>query len=103
VGKIKVVNKYGWKGNGGVDVVIMRGTPLGNPFVIGRDGNRDEVVDKYLPYLRNEWKKGGKVKNKLLEIKKLVESGSDVNLVCCCKPKRCHGDVIKYAVERIAK
>jgi hypothetical protein len=58
---------------------IGRGSPFGNPFVIGKDGNRDEVCNKFeseiLPTLD-------------------VESLRGFDLVCFCKPQRCHGDSI---------
>ena len=68
-------------------VYIGRGSIWGNPFVIGKDGNRDEVCNKYEAYLlkndhllRNLWTLAGK------------------DLVCFCHPKRCHGDIlIRYA------
>lgn len=67
-------------------IFIGRGSPWGNPYVIGRDGWRDEVCDKFekkrLPYL---------------DLTKLV--GHD--LVCYCKPARCHGDAILERIERI--
>lgn len=33
------------------DVYIGRPGPYGNPFTIGRDGNRKEVIDKYEEWL----------------------------------------------------
>jgi len=33
-------------------------------------------------------------------IVKAVKEGKDVQLVCNCKPKPCHGDIIKEAIER---
>jgi len=33
-------------------VYIGRGSPWGNPFVIGRDGNRAEVIAKYEAWIR---------------------------------------------------
>lgn len=60
-------------------IYIGRGSPWGNPFVIGKHGTRDEVCDRYereiLP---------------TLDLSKLKGK----NLVCHCKPKRCHGDSI---------
>lgn len=65
-------------------VYIGRGSPWGNPFVIGKDGNRDEVCDKFeteiLPNLDLEPLRGK-------------------DLVCFCKPARCHGDSIIKALE----
>lgn len=39
----KVVNLY----KEPYDVYIGRGSPWGNPFVIGKDGDRKECIDKY--------------------------------------------------------
>jgi len=58
---------------------IGRGSPYGNKFVIGRDGDRDDVCDKFerevLPTLD-------------------VSALRGKDLVCFCKPHRCHGDSI---------
>ena len=43
----KVVNKYKHV----YDVYIGRGSKWGNPFVIGKDGTREEVINKYEEYL----------------------------------------------------
>ena len=60
-------------------VYIGRGSKYGNPFRIGRDGTRDQVCDRFekeiLPHL---------------DVSEL--RGKD--LVCFCKPARCHGDAI---------
>lgn len=36
------------------DVNCMRPNLLGNPFVTGRDGTRDEVIAKFERYIRRE-------------------------------------------------
>ena len=36
------------------NVYIGRGSKWGNPFIIGRDGNRKEVIDKYREYIINK-------------------------------------------------
>lgn len=36
------------------DVCIMRPSLFGNMFVIGKDGDRDEVCDKHIAWLK-EW------------------------------------------------
>lgn len=65
-------------------VYIGRGSPYGNPYVIGIDGTRAEVCDRFereiLPNLD-------------------IEPLRDKDLVCFCKPKRCHGDSIMIALE----
>lgn len=58
---------------------IGRGSPYGNPFVVGKHGTRDEVCDRFeaeiLPTLD-------------------VEPLRGFDLVCFCAPARCHGQSI---------
>ena len=65
-------------------VYIGRGSPFGNPFVIGKDGTRDDVCDKY------EWMLA--YNPSLRDLVKAKLKGKD--LVCFCKPQRCHGDTL---------
>ncbi len=76
-----------------------RGSVLGNRYIIGRDGDRDEVVRKYKRWVWEEYKKGGVVKDEIDRLVEWVESGKDLKLGCWCKPKKCHGDVIKSLIE----
>ena len=88
--KKRVLNKYKCTKqeieNG---ILIMRGTPFGNPFVIGKDGTREEVVEKYRSYLTNKIIMDDEF---LFQFKELYNSGKD--LICCCSPLPCHGDII---------
>lgn len=61
-------------------VSIMRPSKWGNPFVIGPDGDRDEVCDKYEAWLPTQ-------PHLMADLHELT--GKD--LVCCCEPLRCHG------------
>ena len=63
-------------------VRIDRATPLGNPFHIGRDGDRDAVCDKHADLLANS--------PALQELARTKLAGADV-LLCWCAPQRCHG------------
>lgn len=65
------------------DVRIDRQTKWGNPYVIGRDGSRSEVIRKFEKYL--------KTKPELLAA--LPELTGKV-LGCWCAPQACHGDVL---------
>lgn len=89
----RVVNKY----KEPYDIYIGRGGKWGNPFVIGRDGDRDEVISLYAKYLKDS------IKNGVISIDELCELDGKV-LGCFCKPERCHGDVlvkaVKWAVEK---
>ena len=77
-----VHNKY--KSTAPSDAVyIGRPSKWGNPFVIGKDGTRQEVVQKYKDYILSN-------QSLLSQIKEL--RGKDV--VCFCAPQQCHGDVL---------
>lgn len=67
------------------DVYIGRGpgSKWGNPFVIGKDGDRKEVISKYIAYFWSE--------------PNLFEHTSELKgkvLGCWCKPRACHGDFL---------
>lgn len=81
---------------------VGRPSPLGNPFVIGRDGTRAEVIAKYKARLIEKMKsQDAAVCNALRELLKAEESGKTVALMCHCKPLACHADVIIEALESI--
>ena len=83
-----VVNKRDSK----YDVYIGRGSRWGNRFVIGKDGDRNEVIEKYRVWLWNEIKEGRVSKKDLRELK-------NKKLGCFCKPLACHGDVLMKAID----
>lgn len=70
------------------DVYIGRPGPWGNPFRIGPDGNRDEVIQKYKETI---------IKNPEM-VQKIKKELSGKVLGCWCKGKSgqkpCHGDVL---------
>lgn len=62
-------------------VYVGRPSKWGNPFVIGRHGNRNQVCERYIQaHNTKEFKDmiRAELKNKILG--------------CYCKPKRCHAD-----------
>lgn len=70
------------------EVYIGRPSKYGNPFKIGKDGTRLEVITKFKAWLlSNE-----KLMNDIMELDGKV-------LGCHCKPKRCHGDVLVDVIE----
>jgi hypothetical protein len=65
------------------DVYIGRPSKWGNPFEGGKDGSREQVIQKY-----REW---------ILTQPDLLNSLGELQgkrLGCWCKPKACHGDVL---------
>ena len=92
---IKVVNRKNFNGKG---IYIGRPSPLGNPFVIGRDGDREKVIEKYREYLKKAIKYNDRIKAEFEKIRELNKKG-DVILICWCAPQKCHGDVIREMIE----
>ena len=70
-------------------VNIMRPGVYGNPFVIGRDGTRDEVVRLYRVYLWSRPKTDPEFKEKVESLRTSADA-----LLCCCDPMPCHGHVM---------
>ena len=62
-----------------------RGSPWGNPFVIGRDGNRVEVINKFAIYASDRLRK---------QPDWLKPLRNAIGLVCWCAPQPCHLDII---------
>jgi hypothetical protein len=65
------------------DVDITRDGPYGNPFIIGRDGTREEVIDKF-----EKWG----ISSGLREKAKKELTGKRLGCVCK-KTELCHGDI----------
>ena len=82
-------------------IYIGRPSALGNPFVIGKDGDRPTVIRKYEAWLAGQLKNPTSAAS--LELRRLAELAAQRNicLVCWCAPERCHGDVIKRAIEQL--
>lgn len=72
------------------DVYIGRGSKWGNPFRIGIDGTRDEVIDLY-----EQW---------LLDQPHLIAALGELTgktLGCWCAPHDCHGEVLAPLAARV--
>lgn len=72
---------------------IGRGSKWGNPYAIGEDGDRDEVIRKFEYDFEY---------NKFINVDKsdfLTLRGK--TLGCFCKPDKCHGDIIAHYLNSI--
>jgi len=67
-------------------VYVGRPGPWGNPFTIGRDGTRAEVIEKY-----ERWLTEGPGRRRLEQARQELK-GRD--LVCWCHPLACHAQVL---------
>lgn len=84
--KTSSVTKYTYAGRPG---------PLGNPFVMGRDGDRDAVCDKHEAMLRDAAAdKPNTTRAARLALRAVWALPADAVLACYCAPLRCHCDTI---------
>jgi len=78
---------------------------LGNPFIIGRDGDRAEVIRKYKLWLYPQLARSSEPFGPADAFGRimywwLVGGYGRVELVCYCAPKPCHADVIVGAARQ---
>lgn len=89
---IIIVNKH----HGKSGEYIGRGSPLGNPYVIGKDGSREQVIAKYRVWLNEQiMRKNPVVLDELNRLGNKAIDDKGLALQCFCYPKPCHGEVIK--------
>jgi hypothetical protein len=67
---------------------------FGNPFVIDKDGTREEVIKKFRTYAL------GRIAFDE-EYARRVKGLHGKTLVCYCKPEACHGDVLEELAEEL--
>ena len=70
------------------DIYIGRPSKWGNPYMLGRDGTREEVIQKYREWLMQQ----PDLLSDLLQLK-------GKTLGCWCKPQACHGDIIVELID----
>ena len=76
--------------NESYDIFIGRPSIWGNPYKIGKDGTRNEVIEKYYHYIKSS--------NYLMS---KIHRLRGRTLGCYCKPKPCHGDVLVKILEEL--
>lgn len=68
-------------------VRITRGTPFGNPFPICRGRTREQSIAAFETYARRRLAEDAVFATAVWQL-------DGQTLLCCCKPKACHGDVL---------
>lgn len=82
---------------------IGRGSPLGNPFVMTSEADRNAVCDKYQVWFEDKHNQKDPAVLRELDVLLLKALSGDLVLGCFCAPKRCHGDTIKRYLETVLK
>ena len=92
---IRVKNKREWIGKG---EYVGRGTPLGNPYIMKNESQRESVIAHYRIWLKYKMTGNNKVSQEMKRLA-VINKQEDLNLVCWCSPKVCHADIIKEYLE----
>ena len=77
-------------------VLVDRRTKWGNPWRVGRDGSREEVIARYRADLWRRIRAGEVSLEELAEL-------DGCWLACWCEPLPCHGDVLARAAAWAAR
>ena len=81
--------KIGNKHHGDTGKFVGRPSPLGNPYHIGSDGTRSEVIEKY-----RDWLSFKILRSDPVVVAALRDLQEDDTLVCFCHPLACHATII---------
>lgn len=79
----KVLNKHHHPEPVYTAVYIGRPSKWGNPYVIGPDGTREDVMRKYREFIPLQ-----------TDLLKDLHELKGRDLMCWCAPAECHGDVL---------
>ena len=72
-------------------------SPLGNPYKPGKcDG---DPIQLYRHWLWAQMQTDTPARQELIRLAAINMAGHDILLGCWCAPSRCHGDVVKAAIE----
>lgn len=71
------------------DIKIGRPSKWGNPFKIGKDGSRVEVIEKYRIWILKQ-----------PELLSQLHTLKGKTLGCFCFPQKCHGDILAQLADK---
>jgi hypothetical protein len=110
--EIKVVNKYHHRLQPN-DYYIGRGSFFGNPYTHfplnttkakEKCSSRKEALIKYCDHIANLFSNPkSPISEELERITSISEKYGCVNFICFCKPKACHGEILKRFVDKLDK
>ena len=75
-------------------IYVGRPSPLGNPYVLGRDGNREEVIGQYRRWLWAQLQLAGSPQERELRSLLAQAQSGELELLCWCAPLPCHAEVV---------
>jgi hypothetical protein len=84
-------------------VYVGRPSPLGNPYALGRDGSREQVIAQYRRWLWAQLQAPDSAQER--ELKRLLAKArsGELELLCWCAPLSCHAEVVRSALLWLAE
>jgi hypothetical protein len=79
-------------------VYVGRPSPLGNPYALGRDGNREQVIAKYRRWLWARLQEHDSPQEQGLRRLLSLAVAGKLELLCWCHPLPCHAEVVRSAL-----
>lgn len=77
---------------------IGRPSPLGNPYPMRSESDRETVIARYRQWLWGQLKADTPAAREIDRLARLHKAGSAIALACWCAPRACHGDVVAKAI-----
>ena len=98
---ITILNLQKTKPSKPYDVIIDRRSPLGNPFYMRIEAQKEKVCNQYKTWFSNQIDDVFLNEyNRLLDI---YNKYGILRLFCWCVPKQCHGETIKQSILKDSK
>ena len=101
--EIKICNMRVSKPKAEWDFRVDRMSPVGNPFYMSDESQRNIVCDKYESYFQVQLENNTQFKKYLQTMLTTLKQYGKLNLYCWCAPKRCHAETIKKWLEKQIK
>lgn len=96
---VRILNRS----DGGSGVYVGRPSRFGNPYRVGEDGTREQVIALYREYFAAKSEFDSRFREALEALYAKVRRHGELNLVCWCAPKPCHAEVIAEWIVRRGK
>lgn len=81
---------------------VGRPSALGDPFVVGRNGSREEVIAKYRRWLWARLQEPDSPQERELPLLLARAAAGELELLCWCHPLPCHAEVVRWALVWLA-
>ena len=79
---------------------VGRPTPLGNPYPLNDESDRDDMCDYYESwFIQQIIEQNPLIVAELKRLQALHRMYKSLTLICWCAPKRCHAETIKKWLE----